>query len=180
MDKLLKFYKKESEVSFREEVNKINKLRLLSEKMQQSIVSEIVITPEEVRQFFKKIPKDERPVFGAELEIAQIVKEPKPTEGEIQKVIDKLNAIKADIEDNNASFSVKAILYSQGPSKSQGGLLPSVTKESGYVREFKDVAFSTREGEISEPFETIFGYHIFICGKSKGARKGCASYFVTT
>ena len=54
MDKLLKFYKKESEASLREDINKINKLRLLSEKMQGSIVSEIEITPEEVRQFFQE------------------------------------------------------------------------------------------------------------------------------
>jgi len=61
--------------------------------MQQDIIKEIEITPEEVRQFFNKIPEDERPVFGAELEIAQITKEPEPSEEEKQKVIDKLNQI---------------------------------------------------------------------------------------
>lgn len=169
MEKVLKFYKKEDETSFREDLFEINKLRMLSEKMQQSIVSEIEITPEEVRQFFNKIPKDERPVFGAELEIAQIVKAPEPTEEEKQKVIDKLNTIKADIEDNGASFSVKAILYSQDPgSKPKGGLYNGITKQSGFVKEFKDVAFSLKEGEISEPFETIFGYHIIYIEKIRG------------
>ena len=171
LEKVLKFYKKEDEASFREDLYKINKLRMLSEKMQQSIISEIEITPEEVRQFFNKIPESERPVFGAEMEIAQIVKAPKPTKEEKQKVIDKLNGIKADIEDNDATFSVKAILYSQGPSKSQGGLLGVITKESGFVREFKDVVFSTREGEISEPFETMFGYHIVYVEKVRGQER---------
>ncbi len=171
MEKVLKYYKKESEVDFREELYKINKLRMLSERMQQKIVSDIEITPEEVRQFFSKIPKDERPVVGAEMEISQIVKEPKPAKKEIQKVIDKLNAIKADVEDNDASFNVKAILYSQGPSKSSGGSIPSVTKESGYVSEFKDVAFSLKEGEISEPFETQFGWHIMLVEKIRGQER---------
>ncbi len=171
MEKLLKYYKKESEADFRQELYKINKLRMLSEKMQQNIVSEIEITPEEVRQFFNKIPVNERPVIGAEMEISQIVKEPKPSKEEVQKVIDKLNAIKADIEDNDASFNVKAILYSQGPSKSSGGSIPSVTKESGYVSEFKDVAFSLREGEISEPFETQFGWHIMLVEKIRGQER---------
>ncbi|MEH6682647.1 MAG: peptidylprolyl isomerase [Sediminicola sp.] len=168
MEKVLKFYRKEDEASFREELYKINKLRMLSERMQQKIVEEIEITPEEVRQFYSRISKEERPVFGAELEIAQIVKQPTAPEEEKQKVIDKLKAIKADVEDNNASFSVKAILYSQDPgSKSNGGAY-SMTKETGFVKEFKDVAFSLAEGEISEPFETQFGYHIIYVEKIRG------------
>lgn len=168
MDKVLKYYKKEDESSFREELYKINKLRMLSERMQQDIIKEIEITPEEVRQFFNKIPEDERPVFGAELEIAQITKEPKPSEEEKQKVVDKLNRIKADIEDNDASFSVKAILYSQDPgSKSKGGFY-SITKDTGFDKKFKDVAFSLKEGEVSEPFETTFGYHIIFIEKIRG------------
>lgn len=168
MEKVLKFYKKEDEVSFRKELFEINKLRILSEKMQQKIVGDIEITPEEVRQFFNKIPEDQRPVFGAELEIAQIVKEPEIPESEKQKVIDKLNTIKADVEENNASFSVKAILYSQDPgSKSKGGFY-SMTRETPFVKEFKDVAFSLQEGEISEPFETTFGYHIIYIEKVRG------------
>ena len=168
MDKVLKYYKKEDEASFREELYKINKLRMLSERMQQDIIKEIEITPEEVRQFFNKIPKDERPVFGAELEIAQITKEPEPSEEEKQKVIDKLNQIKADVDDNDASFSVKAILYSQDPgSKSKGGFY-SITKDTGFDKTFKDVAFSLKEGEVSEPFETSFGYHIIYIEKIRG------------
>lgn len=168
MDKVLKYYKKEDEASFREELFKINKLRMLSEKMQGSIVSGIEITPEEVRQFYNKIPEDERPVFGAEMEISQIVKAPKPSEKEIQKVLDKLNGIKADVEDNDASFNVKAILYSQDPgSKSKGGFY-SITKETGFDKTFKDIAFSLQEGEISEPFETQFGYHIIYIEKIRG------------
>ncbi|WP_299320006.1 peptidylprolyl isomerase [uncultured Maribacter sp.] len=168
MDKVLKYYKKTDEASFREELYKINKLRMLSERMQQDIIKEIEITPEEVRQFFNRIPEDERPVFGAELEIAQITKEPKPSEEEKQKVIDKLNQIKADVDDNDSSFSVKAILYSQDPgSKSKGGFY-SITKDTGFDKKFKDVAFSLREGEVSEPFESAFGYHIIYIEKIRG------------
>jgi peptidyl-prolyl cis-trans isomerase SurA len=172
MKKVLEYYKKESEADFREELYKINKLRMLSERMQQDIVSEIDVTPEEVRQFFFRIPEDERPVFGAEMEIAQIVKEPKPTKEEKQKAIEKLERIRADILDNDSSFSVKATLYSEDPgSKSKGGLYTGVTKETGFVKEFKDVAFSLNEGEVSEPFETIFGYHIMTVEKIRGQER---------
>ncbi len=168
IEKVLKFYKKKDIESFRTELFEINKLRMLSEKMQGKIVEEIEVTPEEVRQFFNKIPENERPVFGAELEIAQIVKQPTAPEEEKQKVIDRLKQIKQDVEENDASFNVKAILYSQDPgSKSKGGFY-SMTRETPFVKEFKDVAFSLQEGEISEPFETDFGYHIIYVEKIRG------------
>ncbi len=168
MEKLLKFYRKPDAETFRSELFEINKLRMLSEKMQAKIVEEIEVTPEEVRQFFNKIPEDERPVFGAELEIAQIVKQPEAPEEEKQKVIDRLKQIKQDVEENGSSFNVKAILYSQDPgSKSKGGFY-SMTRETPFVKEFKDVAFSLQEGEISEPFESIFGYHIIYIEKIRG------------
>ncbi len=168
VEKMLSYYKKADMESFREELFEINKLRMLSEKMQSKIVEEIEVTPEEVRQFFYKIPEDERPVFGAELEIAQIVKLPEAPEEEKQKVINQLKEIRQDVLENDASFNVKAILYSQDPgSKSKGGFY-SMTKETPFVKEFKDVAFSLQEGEISEPFETSFGYHIIYIEKIRG------------
>lgn len=171
IEKVLKFYRKPDIQSFREELFEINKLRMLSEKMQSKIVEEIEVTPEEVRQFFYKFPEEERPVFGAELEISQIAKQPEATEEEKQKVIDRLAAIRQDVLENDASFNVKAILYSQDPgSKSKGGFY-SMTRETPFIKEFKDVAFSLQEGEISEPFETTFGYHIIFMEKIRGQER---------
>lgn len=168
MDRILKIYKKESEESFKEDLFKINKLRMLSEKMQNKIIIDVEVTPEEVRQFFNNLKPEERPVFGAELEIAQIVKTPIAPDEEKQKVINRLKQIKADVEDNGASFSVKAILYSQDPGSKPNGGKYTMTRETQFVKEFKDVAFSLQEGEISEPFETDFGYHIIYIEKIRG------------
>ncbi len=168
VERVLEFYNKESIEDFREDIFQIKKLQMLSNRMQRDIIGEIKVTPEEVRQFFNKIPEDERPVFGAELEIAQIVVKPEIPEAEKQKAIDLLEQIKADVEDNDASFRVKAILYSQDDgSKSNGGFY-SITRQTQFVKEFKDVAFSLQEGEISDPFETQFGYHIIYAEKIRG------------
>ena len=43
-----------------------------------------------------------------------------------------------------------------------------LTKETGFVKEFKEVAFSLEEGEISEPFKSPFGYHIVLLNKIRG------------
>lgn len=167
-EKMLKYYKKPDLESFKAELYEINKLRMLSEKMQAKIVEDIEVTPEEVRQFFYSIPEAERPVFGAELEISQIVKQPEPSEKEKQKVIDRLNTIKQDVEENDASFKVKAILYTRDDASRPNGGFYSMTRETPFVKEFKDVAFSLREGEISEPFESPFGYHIIKVEKIRG------------
>ncbi len=168
VEKVLEFYNQPDLQSFKDELYDINKLRMLAEKMKMEIVGDVEVTPEEVRQFFYDIPITKRPVFGAELEIAQIVKQPKPSEEEKRRVIQRLEQIRQDVIENGSSFSVKAILYTQDPgSKSSGGAY-SMTRETPFVKEFKDVAFSLREGEISEPFETDFGYHIILVEKIRG------------
>ncbi|WP_340075113.1 peptidylprolyl isomerase [Leptobacterium sp. I13] len=168
VEKVLAFYKKEDEQSFRQELFEIQKLRQLSERMQEKIIEDVEITPEEVRQWFNDIPKDQLPVFGTELEIAQIVIAPKAPQEEVQKAIDKLKEIKEDIEENGSSFATKAILYSDDEgSRSKGGFY-TITKKTAFVQEFKDIAFSLQEGEVSEPFETEFGWHILTVDKIRG------------
>ena len=161
IDKVLEFYKKNDEQTFRSELFEINKVRQLSELMQNKIVEEIEITPEEVRQFFFSIPKYERPVFGAELELAQIVINPKVSEDEEQKVIRRLETIKNDVVVNGSSFATKAILYSQDPgSRATGGMYTLNRNRPQMVKEFRDAVYRLREGEVSDPFKTDNGWHI--------------------
>jgi peptidyl-prolyl cis-trans isomerase SurA len=167
VDKLIAYYKKNSLEEFKSYFFDILKLNKLTSEMTKKIVEEVTITPEEVRSFFKKIPKEELPVFGDELEVAQIVVTPKISDEEKQKVIDKLKGFKKEIQDG-ASFYSKAVLYSQDPgSKSIGGFM-KITRKSPLVKEFKETAFSLAEGEISEPFETEYGYHIILVEKIRG------------
>ena len=169
LDKVIEFYKKKDEKSFRTELFEINKLNQLSEKMQSKIVEEIEITPDEVRQFFNSIPKYERPVFGAELELAQIVINPEVSSKDEQKVIDRLETIKNDIVVNGSSFATKAILYSQDPgSRSTGGKYTLNRNRPQMVKEFRDAAYRLREGEVSDPFKTPNGWHIIKVDKIRG------------
>ena len=148
------------------ELNKNGKMASL---MQQKIVEEIEVTPEEVRQFFNNIPKEERPIFGTELKVAQIVVIPETTKAEKQKVIDRLKEFKADIIENGASFTTKAVLYTDDvPSRKTGGKYTLNRKRPQMVKEFRSVAFALQEGEISDPFETEFGYHIILLEKIRG------------
>jgi len=169
LEKVLDFYKKSDEQSFRSELFEINKLNQLSQKMQTKIVDEIEITPEEVRQFFSSIPKYERPVFGAELEIAQIVIDPQVSEEDENKVVKRLETIKYDIEVNGSSFATKAILYSQDPgSRRTGGKYTLNRNRPRFDKNLRDVAYRLREGEISDPFRSQFGWHIVKVERIRG------------
>ena len=169
MEKVLEFYKKKDEQSFRSELFDINRVQQLSQRMQSNIVEEIEVTPDEVRTFFDKIPVDQRPVFGAELEIAQIIVEPTPIESEVQRTIRLLETMRNDVLENGSSFASKAILYSQDPgSRSRGGRYTLDRKRPVMVKEFRDQAYRLREGEVSQPFQTDFGWHIVTVDKIRG------------
>lgn len=167
INKIVAFYKKNSVEEFKTYFSDILKEQKLASEMRDKIIGDVEITPEEVRNFFKSIPKDELPTFGAEMEVAQIVVEPKVSKEDKQKVIDRLNAIRKDVLDGS-SFATKAVLYSQDPGSSPTGGFYKMTRKTPFVKEFKDVAFSLAEGEISEPFETTFGFHIIMIDKIKG------------
>lgn len=168
LEKVLKFYRKENQDDFKKELFEINKTNKLAENMRSNIIREIEVTPEEVRAFFDDIPKAERPLFGTELELAQIVIEPEIPQEEEQKVIDRLKGFRTEIVENGSSFATKAVLYSQDPgSKSKGGKY-SINRKTPFAKEFKDVAFSLEEGEVSEPFKTDFGWHIVKVDKIRG------------
>jgi peptidyl-prolyl cis-trans isomerase SurA len=168
MKKVVKYYNKKNEEEFRSfffEVLKTNKLTL---EMQNKVVDGIEITPEEVRTFFNKIPKEELPNFGAEMEVSLIVVEPKVSEEEKQKVINRLKEIRRECLEEGASFTTKAVIYTQDRGSSSKGGYYKINRKTQFVKEFKDVAFSLNEGEISEPFETEFGYHIIYLEKIRG------------
>ncbi|HLS11715.1 MAG TPA: peptidylprolyl isomerase [Flavobacteriaceae bacterium] len=169
-DALVEFYRKESMDALRNELFEHHKSNELANMMQSSVVENIEVTPEEVRQFFYNIPKDDRPYISTEVELAQIVFEPKISEENKQSVIDRLNEMREDVLEGNSSFSTLAVLYSKDHgSRQNGGKLPSMRRDSPYAKELKDHAFSLRkEGDISEPFETDFGFHIVYLDKIRG------------
>lgn len=170
MEKLLEYYRLDSETELRSKLYDITKEQELTESMQKKVIEEIEITPEETREFFDAIPEGELPEFGDEVEIAQIIIEPEVPEEEVQRVIDKLNQFREEILSGESSFATKAVLYSDDPGSSvQGGKI-IMKRDDPYVREFKQAAFSLQEGEISKPFKTEYGYHILMVEKILGQK----------
>ena len=137
------------------------KERKLAEAMQQKILGSVKITPSEVKTFFEKIPKDSLPFFETELEIGQIVVYPKASRDLEKYVVDELNNYKRQVESKVSTFEQLAKRYTEDPgSKDRGGQYQINRTEKTWDPAFINAAFRLKDGEISQPFKSKFGYHI--------------------
>lgn len=142
--------------------------QLLTQKMQMSLLNNISITPQEVRNFFNAIPKDSLPIIEAYYEYSELVVEPKIGEEERSQTIQQLEGIRERII-NGESFSTMAVLYSQDQGTAiRGGELGFVSRED-LVPEFAGVAFNlTNTSDVSRVVRTEFGYHIIQLIEKRG------------
>lgn len=132
---------------------------MLAERMQVNLISSINVTPSEVVEFYNKIPVDSLPYLTSEVEISEIVYEPKVNETQRQLAKDKADDLYQQLLDGG-DFASLAKIHSDDPgSGAQGGNL-GFAKRGLYVPEFEAVAYSLKKNEISEPVETQFGFHI--------------------
>jgi peptidyl-prolyl cis-trans isomerase SurA len=167
VEKMIAYFKKKNLETFRAELFEMLKNQMLTEQMQKKIIDDVQITPEEVRQFYVQFKKEDLPVLGAEMEVAQIVIKPEITQAAKQDVINRLKEIKKEVLEGSSFYS-KAVLYSEDPGSGSTGGFIKMNRKSPLVKEFKEAAFSTEEGQISEPFETEYGYHIIYVEKIRG------------
>jgi peptidyl-prolyl cis-trans isomerase SurA len=168
IEKVVKAYGFNDLEDLKKELTTVQTENVLIEKEQQKVTEKVDVTPEEVRLYYVGLKeKGELPQFPAEIELAQIVLKAAPTKEETERVIEKLNEIKKQIEDGS-SFKMKAIINSDDPGVTQNGGQYTVTKESAFIKEFKEMAFTLDIGQVSKPFKSEFGYHIMQLHEIKG------------
>ena len=168
LDKVIKAYGFNDLDDLKKELYTVQKENVLIEKEQQNITEKIDVTPEEVRLYFNGLKKNEElPEFPAEIELAQNVLNAAPTKEENDRIVTKLTEIKKQIEEG-ASFKMKAIINSDDPGVTQNGGRYEVTKDSPFIKEFKEMAFSLDIGQVSKPFKSDFGYHLMQLHEVKG------------
>ncbi|MDB5203009.1 MAG: PpiC-type peptidyl-prolyl cis-trans isomerase [Ferruginibacter sp.] len=135
--------------------------RKLSSAMRDKIVGDIRITPNEVNSYFQRIAKDSLPYYESEVEIGQIVSYPKASRDAEEYAIEQLNEYKTAIESGKKDFKTLAALYSEDPgSKDQGGMFEFNRTQKNVDPTFVSKAFTLKEGQITNPFKSKFGYHI--------------------
>jgi peptidyl-prolyl cis-trans isomerase SurA len=135
--------------------------RKLAEAMQKKIVENVKITPNEVRAFFEKIPKDSLPFFESELEIGQIISWPKPSRDLEKYIIDELNNYRRQILNKTATFDQMAKRFSEDPgTKDRGGIFQLNRNDKNVDPVFLSTSFRLKVDSVSPPVKSKFGFHI--------------------
>ncbi len=134
--------------------------QIMGDKMKAKVLADVTVTPSEVREFFKNIPKDSLPYFNQEVEISEIVLKAKPNDVQKKLAKDKLEDIRTQITSGKMPFEDMAKKFSQDPGSGREGGDLGWTKRGKFVPEFEAMAYKLDVGQISEVFESEFGFHV--------------------
>ncbi|MCX2573197.1 peptidylprolyl isomerase [Pedobacter sandarakinus] len=147
-----------SVLQYKDEIRPSIKDELIAQKMQAKITENINVTPMEVEKYFKSLG-DSIPEFNTEVEVGEIILDPKLTRAEKQRFHDKIEALRLRIKGGD-DFGVLAKTYSEDPGSSADGGDLGFFDRSTMAKEFTAWAFKLKAGEMSPVFETEFGFHI--------------------
>ncbi len=166
-NRLLQEFNVQSMSELQEEMTDIIRDLMFTDEKKKSVLTGVDVSPEELKTFYNK-NKYDLPDVNEEIELSHIILYPELTEAHKKELIDKLNVIRDRVLTNESTFAEEAQLYSQDPGSAKNGGLYERVPRGKMVKEFDAVAFNLEEGEISEPFETEFGYHIIKLIKRRG------------
>lgn len=141
----------------------------MAENMRDKIVGNLKITPQEVKEYFDRIPKDSLLYYESEVEVGEIIVYPKASR-ELEKLaMDELADFKQQVESGRQKFEVLARLYSDDPgSKENGGRYAINRTEKSWDPAFLNNAFRLKEKQVSPVFKSKFGYHIIYMESRSG------------
>lgn len=163
---MLATYKFRTSYEMKTAIEKIDSDQYYGQQKYMRITEKVDVTPNEVTDFFNTY-RYQLPMVKDEVSLAQIVMYPKLTEAHKDEIKARLMKMKEQIVAGE-SFEQMARIYSEDPgSASNGGLYTNVARGK-MVKPFEAAALNLQEGEISDPVETEFGYHLIQLVKKSG------------
>ncbi len=165
---------------------------LLREEVVKKLSGEIKITDEEVKNYFDAnsdrfiepeqvharhilVRIDRQKFLNKEAikdaDKAQKEKLEKEAEAKAEaEAMEKIKKIKEKLNKKDADFAKIATEFSEGPTAPKGGDLGFFSKKR-MVKEFSEVAFAQKDGEISDVVKTRYGLHIIQTVEHKAATR---------
>ena len=157
----LEEYRKQSISQIRTSMHDDLRDQLMIQRMKESLVKDIQVTPAEVRRYFKDLPQDSIPFVPTEVEVQIIAQTPKISVEEINRVKDELRDYTDRVNRGETSFQTLARLYSEDPGSRRSGGEMDYVGRGVLDPAFAAVAFNlTDPKKISKIVESEFGFHI--------------------
>lgn len=164
---MLSAYKFRNAYEMKNAIEKIDTDNYYGQAKFQRITEKADVTPNEVTDFFNKY-QYQLPRVNDEVSLQKISMFPKLTDAHKKEITDRLLKIKEDIKNGTSTFDELARIYSDDPgSASKGGLYTNISKGK-MVKPFEAAALNLQEGEISDPVQSDFGYHLIELVKKRG------------
>ena len=169
-EKMEEYFNKTS-TQIREALRENAREGLRVQKMQQELVSDIKVTPAEVRRYFKDLPMDSIPYVPTQVEVQIITQQPRIPLEEIENVKRRLREFTDRVNKGETSFSTLARLYSEDRASAiNGGEMPFYGRAQ-LDPAFANVAFNMQEPDrVSKIVESEFGFHIIQLIEKRGER----------
>jgi peptidyl-prolyl cis-trans isomerase SurA len=165
-EKFKDFYGKSSE-DYKADLKDNVRDLLLAQQMQGKIVNDITVTPSEIKTYFNNIPADSVPLINAEVEVGQIVKKPIVRPEAKKAAKEFIESLRQRIL-KGESFATLAALYSKDPGSANKGGMYEKVERGQFVPEWDAWAFRLKPGEVSEVFESVYGYFIIQLVERRG------------
>lgn len=141
---------------------------LLVQEMQQKALKDIKVSPTDIKNLFKEMESvDSLPFYSAEVEIAQIIIEPKVSKEAKELAFEKITELRNRILAGE-DFATLALIYSDDKGSAINGGDLGFFGRGDMVPEFEAAAFRLRPDSISKIIETKFGYHFLKLIDRKG------------
>jgi peptidyl-prolyl cis-trans isomerase SurA len=168
------FYGKSSQ-AYKEELRDDVKDQMVAQQMQGKVVGDIKVTPAEIRNFFNSIPQDSLPLISSEIELGQLVKKPEVSPDAKKAALEKIQGLRKRVLEyesssgaSGSSMTSIATIYTDDPGSARTGGVYKGIMRGQFAPEFEAIAFQVKPGDVSEIFETIYGYHFLKLLSRKG------------
>jgi peptidyl-prolyl cis-trans isomerase SurA len=167
-EKEVEAYFKKSIMDLKADMTEAIKNQQMTQQMQEKIISNITVTPAEVRQYYKNIPENEVPQIDEQIEYAQIIIIPEISLKEEERIKSTLRELKQRIESGQSGFAPMAVIYSEDPGSARNGGELDYMGRGNLDPAYAAAAFNLKGDKISNVVKSEFGYHIIQAMDRKG------------
>lgn len=166
-EQALENYYGKSMAEIRKDLREMLTNQYIIQETQGTIAKDITVTPEEIKKYYNRMPKDSLPLVPRKVELSIITVEPPDMEESKAEVRQRLLDLRSRIV-NGESFSTLAILYSEDPGTAPRGGELGFSTRGELAKPYADAAWSLKKDAVSKIVETEFGFHIIQLIDRKG------------